>query len=150
MSTLDRNASAGTFESVPTSNDPPVLNPSPVTPWTTYNITFDKPTGTQADVEASLTLEGHSLTATPSGDLYLFGGSGRTNDVYLLSAANLRGPSAHFVIVPATGEAPSARMNHRAVLFESLLIIWGGQEVKSSTMSDVDLHILDLGDLGFI
>lgn len=138
---------SGAFEAVQISSDPPVPNPSPVTAWTTYDITFEEPIRMQSEVDASPTLEGHSLTATPSGDLYLFGGSGRTNDVYLLSAASLQGSFAHFSLVSTTGEAPSPRMNHQAVLFGSLLIIWGGQELRSSDMCDVDLHILNLGEV---
>ncbi|KDR85383.1 hypothetical protein GALMADRAFT_1324087 [Galerina marginata CBS 339.88] len=92
---------------------------------------------------------GHALpaTATPNGDLYLFGGLVREsarNDVYLFST---RDNTAS--LFQTTGQVPSPRMGHACALVANVLIVWGGDtntdtNSKPSDRQDNGLYLLNL------
>jgi hypothetical protein len=93
---------------------------------------------------------GHSLpaTATPNGDLYLFGGLVRDaarNDLYLFSS---RDSSA--TLLQTAGEIPSPRVGHASALVSNVLIVWGGDtkaesKARQSDKEDDGLYLLNLG-----
>lgn len=95
---------------------------------------------------------GHALpaTATPNGDLYLFGGLVREtarNDVYLFST---RDNSAS--LFQTTGQVPSPRMGHACALVGNVLIVWGGDtntdtNSKPTDRQDNGLYLLNLSTL---
>ncbi|KAF8973589.1 hypothetical protein BDZ97DRAFT_379394 [Flammula alnicola] len=92
---------------------------------------------------------GHALpaTATPNGDLYLFGGLVREsarNDVYLFST---RDNSA--TLLQTMGQVPSPRMGHACALVGNVLIVWGGDtntdpNSKPTDRQDNALYLLNL------
>ena len=91
---------------------------------------------------------GHALpsTATPAGDLYLFGGLVREvacNDLYVFST---RDNSA--ILVQTGGEIPSPRVGHASALVSNVLIVWGGDtktDPKLKEKQDDGLYLLNLG-----
>ncbi|KAJ8702368.1 hypothetical protein PTI98_001088 [Pleurotus ostreatus] len=92
---------------------------------------------------------GHSLpaTATPSGDLFLFGGLVHElprNDLYLFSTRDLSA-----TLLQTGGELPSARVGHASALVSSVLIVWGGDtkadpKSKPTDKQDDGLYLLNL------
>jgi len=89
-----------------------------------------------------------SATATPSGELYLFGGLVREfarNDLYLFSTHDLSA-----TLLQTCGEIPSPRVGHASAIISSVLIIWGG-DTKADPLSDQSekqddgLYLLNLG-----
>lgn len=93
---------------------------------------------------------GHALpaTATPSGDLFLFGGLVREaarNDLYLFSTRDLSA-----TLLQTAGEIPSPRVGHASALVSSVLIVWGGDTKtdpasKPTDKQDDGLYLLNLG-----
>ncbi|KAF8317991.1 galactose oxidase [Clavulina sp. PMI_390] len=62
------------------------------------------------------------------------------NDLQLLSAADYS-----CVTVETTGEAPSKRVGHASALFDSTLIVWGGDTMATAQdVLDSSLYLLDL------
>jgi hypothetical protein len=95
----------------------------------------------------------HSLstTATAGGELFLFGGyvhrsGSASNKLYVFSTRN-------FSTTPlrTSGDIPSPRYAHRAVLTSTILLIWGGggmnfeDLVKQNQALDDSLYLLNLG-----
>ncbi|KAG6890506.1 hypothetical protein C0995_007705 [Termitomyces sp. Mi166 len=84
-------------------------------------------------------------TATPEGDLYIFGGSVDgvpRNDIYLLSTCN------HSVSLFQTDcDVPSPRVGHACALFSNFLVVWGGDtrfDPFTKEKLDEDIYLLDL------
>ncbi|KAG6890737.1 hypothetical protein C0992_013120 [Termitomyces sp. T32_za158] len=90
---------------------------------------------------------GHSLpaTATPNGELYLFGGLVREvprNDLYLFSTRENSATLLH-----TSGEVPSPRVGHASALVSNVLIVWGGDtksDSKPVDSQDDGLYLLNL------
>lgn len=86
-------------------------------------------------------------TATPSGDLYIFGGLVREsarNDLYLFSA---RDYSA--TLMQTGGEIPSPRVGHASAIVSNVLIVWGGDtktdlKAKMNEKQDDGIYLLNL------
>ncbi|KAG1744294.1 hypothetical protein EDB19DRAFT_1632944, partial [Suillus lakei] len=78
---------------------------------------------------------GHALpvTATPSGEWYLFGGLVRGaahNDLYLFSTRDISA-----TLIQTGGEIPSPQVGHASAIISSVLIVWGGN-TKTDPFSD--------------
>ncbi|TFK34116.1 hypothetical protein BDQ12DRAFT_669674 [Crucibulum laeve] len=93
---------------------------------------------------------GHSIpaNATPSGDLYLFGGlvaDSARNDLYIFSTSNNAA-----ALVQTDYDIPSPRVGHASALVSSVLIVWGGDtktdpmEGSSEEKQDDGLYLLNL------
>jgi len=85
-----------------------------------------------------------STTATPTGELFLFGGhahDGLRNDLYVFSTRDFS-----TTLLPTSGETPSPRSAHGAVLTSTLLLVWGGwtEDVQNRGLND-SLYLLNLG-----
>lgn len=84
----------------------------------------------------------------------MFGGLNQSNELYTLSTTDIGDWSALLRKVTTTGDPPSPRTNHAAVVLGPLLIIWGGEqpqkpqttdkEVTWPAVVDTDLRILNL------
>ncbi len=89
---------------------------------------------------------GHTLstTATPTGELFLFGGYAHgslRNDLYVFSTRDFS-----TTLLPTSGETPSPRSAHGAVLTSTLLLVWGGlTKLRQDTDFDDSLYLLNLG-----
>ena len=92
---------------------------------------------------------GHSLplTATATGEIFLFGGLVRDkmrNDLYSFSARDLSAS-----LVQTLGEIPSPRVGHASALVSSVLIVWGGDTKSDPNATndeqDEGLYLLNLG-----
>ena len=94
----------------------------------------------------------HALypTATVAGELFLFGGyvhssESPSNDLYLISTRNFS-----VTHLQTSGDVPSPRYGHRAVLTSTILLIWGGwtgfsdQKTKNHSNDD-SFYLLNLG-----
>ena len=85
---------------------------------------------------------GHSAVLH-AGEMLVFGGadgSEATNDIL---SFNLDLPAAHLhAIIPADLNAPAPRLFHSAVLFQSMMVIFGGWHPASSSALS-DLHAWD-------
>ncbi len=85
---------------------------------------------------------GHTLstTATAAGELFLFGGYAHGslhNDLYVFSTRDFS-----ITLLPTSGETPSPRTAHGAVLTSTLLLVWGGW---TGNGFDGSLYLLNLG-----
>jgi hypothetical protein len=93
---------------------------------------------------------GHALpaTTTASGDLYIFGGfvgEYARNDLYRYSTSENAGTR-----LQCGGDIPSPRVRHASSLFNSILIVWGGDtKIDGSSQEkgphDGELYLLNLG-----
>lgn len=114
-------------------------------------------------------LIGSTLTAFPSGDLFLFGGRVRervdfdfepldtpTNQLFSVNVANCsdesnsRSRSISFAVIETLGEPPSTRQYHGAArIGSSLLVVWGGQSPTNAfgnpSLCDTNLHVFSIG-----
>ncbi|KAF8499876.1 hypothetical protein F5888DRAFT_1633488 [Russula emetica] len=91
-----------------------------------------------------------SASATAAGELFLFGGYVRSskspsNDLYVISTRDF---SAN--LLKTTGDVPSPRYGHSAVLSSTILLIWGGvksfnDQIKQNQALDDLLYLLNLG-----
>lgn len=89
-----------------------------------------------------------SMTATATGDLWLFGGLVNgiaQNDLYMISTRNMAA-----TLVGTRGDTPSPRLCHASALLGNIFIVWGGdtssnQEPQQTGVYDVGLYILNLG-----
>ena len=94
----------------------------------------------------------HALSAsvTASGELFLFGGCvhkprSPNNDLYVISTRDFS-----TTLLQTSGEVPSPRFAHRAVLTSTTLLIWGGStdlsDQNAPNQSDDDaFYLLNLG-----
>src|SRR6266852_5714459 len=67
-----------------------------------------------------------SANATAAGELFLFGGyvhstQPASNDLYVISTRDFS-----TTLLQTSGDVPSPRFGHRAVLASTILLIWGG------------------------
>ena len=85
-----------------------------------------------------------SMTATAAGELFLFGGCAHGsphNDLYVFSTRDFS-----TTLLPTSGETPSPRRAHGAVLTSTHLLVWGGltENVQNPGFDD-SLYSLNLG-----
>jgi len=91
----------------------------------------------------------YECTARAAGELFLFGGithDGTRNDLYVISTRDFS-----TTLLQTSGDVPSPRYGHRAVLTSTILMIWGGGEKnvrdqnKQNQAVDNSLYLLNLG-----
>lgn len=110
---------------------------------------------------------GHSVnpiaTATPTGDLYIFGGlvqNSVRNDLYVVHANSASNPTAPqqqqhqlqqpggtvgIALVETRGEVPGPRVGHASVGVGNVLIVWGGDtKTRPEERQDDGLYLLNL------
>ncbi|KAF8499857.1 hypothetical protein F5888DRAFT_1921663 [Russula emetica] len=91
-----------------------------------------------------------STSATAAGELFLFGGyvhssQSPSNDLYVISTREFS-----TTLLRTSGDVPSPRYGHRAVLISTTLLIWGGVRTDSSDQnaqtqsSDDSFYLLNL------
>ncbi len=93
------------------------------------------------------------MTATAAGELFLFGGCGYDssyNDLYVFSTRDFSS-----TLLQTSGETPSPRHGHGAVLTSTLLLVWGGWTNFSggyvqSQGHDDSFYLLNLGMLDLL
>jgi hypothetical protein len=109
----------------------------PVSPWSAHA----PPSGQSPSpfLRHAHTLSSLSTSATASGELFLFGGHGKTpsNDLYVISTQDFS-----TTLLKTSGDVPSPRYAHCAVLTSTTLLIWGG---KAQNQNDVSFYLLNLG-----
>jgi hypothetical protein len=118
----------------------------PLYPWSAHTPPFGQS-------PSPFLRNAHSLStsATAGGELFLFGGyvhrsRSPSNELYVFSTLN-------FSTTPlrTSGDIPSPRYAHRAVLTSTILLIWGGggmnfvDLVKQNQALDDSLYLLNLG-----
>ena len=117
----------------------------PVCPWSAHAPLFGQS-------PSPFLRHAHALstTATTAGELFLFGGyvhssESPSNDLYVFSTRNFS-----TTLLQTSGDVPSPRYGHCAVLTSTTLLIWGGrtglsdQNVQSQTNDD-SFYLLNLG-----
>ncbi len=124
------------------SNSAPAIglasHSQPVNPWSAH-----APLGHSPSLFPRF---GHTLstTATPTGELFLFGGYAHgsdRNDLYVFSTRDFS-----TTLLPTSGEIPGPRQAHGAVLTSTLLLVWGGfTKLGQDTDFDDSLYLLNLG-----
>src|SRR6266576_5301049 len=82
----------------------------------------------------------HALSTTPTaaGELFLFGGKIRNriyNDLYVISTRDFS-----ITLLQTRGDVPSPRFGHRAVLNNTILLIWGGKTYSSDRNAQKQGH----------
>src|SRR6266852_4941159 len=94
----------------------------------------------------------HALSTSPTtaGELFLFGGCAHkprspSNDLYVFSIQDFSA-----TLVQTSGDVPSPRFAHRAVLTSTTLLIWGGStdlsdENAQNQTNDDSFYLLNLG-----
>ncbi|KAF8492379.1 hypothetical protein F5888DRAFT_910078 [Russula emetica] len=109
----------------------------PVGPWSAHTPPFRQS-------PSPFLRFGHALStsATAAGELFLFGGyvqssSSPSNDLYVISTRDF---STN--LLKTTGDVPSPRYGHRAVLSSTILLIWGGY-IQNPVLDD-SLYLLNL------
>lgn len=84
-----------------------------------------------------------SLTASPNGDLYMFGGFPKERGLFRLDL-DTHNSVAIIRNVQAAGVCPSLRNAHSAIwIGSSLMLVWGGYDTLPRDYSDVDIHIFN-------
>jgi Galactose oxidase, central domain/Kelch motif len=90
-----------------------------------------------------------STSPTAAGELFLFGGyvprsKSSSNDLYVISTRDLS-----TTLLKTSGDVPSPRHGHRAVLTSTTLLIWGGEtgswKNKQYQSNDDSFSLLNLG-----
>jgi galactose oxidase-like protein len=124
--------------------------PHPVYPWSAH-----APPSGRSLSPFPLLSHAHSTTATSAGELFLFGGYFRTgpgssdystsNDLIVFSTRDF---STTFL--RNSGEVPSPRLGHAAVLTNTTLLIWGGRAPPGfrdvpNQHEDDSFYLLNLG-----
>ena len=95
----------------------------------------------------------YSTSATVAGELFLFGGCAHrprspSNDLYVFSTQDFSA-----TLLQTSGDVPSPRYGHRAVLAYTTLLIWGGRtdfseqgaQNAQNRSDDDSLYLLNLG-----
>lgn len=135
---------------------PQQQQPRPVYPWTARRLNLLPPTFLSKNAPPSgpspspFPRYGHALpaSATPAGELFLFGGlvhDSARNDLYVFSTRDLSA-----TLLQTSGEIPSPRVGHAGALVSSVFLIWGGdtntggQDAPSEPQDD-SLYLLNLG-----
>jgi hypothetical protein len=113
----------------------------PLYPWSAH-----APTSGQRPSPFPRRLHALSTTATAGGELFLFGGfvqgsRSANNDLYVISTRNLSTTPLR-----TSGDIPSPRYGHHAVLTSNTLLIWGGTTNSTRHQNDDDsFYLLNLG-----
>ena len=91
-----------------------------------------------------------SSSATAAGELFLFGGCAHrpwspSNDLYVISTQDFS-----TTLLQTSGDVPSPRFAHRAVLTSTTLLIWGGStdfsdQNAQDQSNDDSFYLLNLG-----
>jgi hypothetical protein len=82
-----------------------------------------------------------SSTATAAGELFLFGGfsdCGSRDDLHVISTRDFS-----TTLLKTSGDVPSPRYGHCAILTNTILLIWGGG--NDVQLSDDSFYLLNLG-----
>jgi hypothetical protein len=94
----------------------------PVCPWSAHGLPFGQS-------PSPFLRYGHTLStsATAAGELFLFGGyvpgsKASSNDLYVISMQDFSA-----TLLQTSGDVPSPRYGHCAVLTSATLVIWGGK-----------------------
>jgi hypothetical protein len=90
-----------------------------------------------------------STSATAAGELFLFGGfvqgsRSASNDLYVISTRDFS-----TTLLQTSGDAPSPRYGHCAVLTSTILLIWGGTTNSTDQNDDDSFYLLNLGTSDF-
>jgi Galactose oxidase, central domain len=98
----------------------------PVYPWSVHGLPFG-----QSPSPFLRYAHAHSTNATVTGELFLFGGCSHrprspSNDLYVFSTRDFS-----TTLLKTSGDIPSPRFAHCAVLTSTTLLIWGGRTVVS-------------------
>lgn len=84
-----------------------------------------------------------TVSTTPAGDMYIFGGLVRDaarNDLYIVSSKDISA-----TLVQTGGEVPSPRVGHAAALVSNVMIVWGGDTRQDASQPQDDgLYLLNL------
>jgi hypothetical protein len=115
----------------------------PLYPWSAYTL----PSG-QWPSPIPRCLHALSTTATSAGELFLFGGKthgGMQNDLYVISTRDFS-----TTLLQTSGDLPSPRIAHCAVLTSTTLLIWGGKtdfsdQDAQNQSNDDSFYLLNLG-----
>jgi hypothetical protein len=117
----------------------------PVSPWSAHA----PPSGQSPSPfpRNAHSLSSLSTSATASGELFLFGGyvyKSRTpnNDLYVISTQDFS-----TTLLKTSGDVPSPRYGHCAVLTSTTLLIWGGTRggTAQNQNGDDSFYLLNLG-----
>lgn len=133
-------------QSEPHSQSPEqTQQPQPLYPWSTHT----PPSGRWP---SPFPRHFHALStiATAGGELFLFGGyiqrhASLSNDLYVISTQDFS-----TTLLKTSGDVPSPRYGHRAVLTNTILLIWGGKTASSdqnarNEFTDDSFYLLNLG-----
>ncbi|KAF8499883.1 hypothetical protein F5888DRAFT_117731 [Russula emetica] len=109
----------------------------PVCPWSVHAPPFGQSSSPFLRHSHAL-----STNATAAGELYLFGGyvyssASLSNDLYVISTRDFS-----TTLLQTSGDVPSPRFGHRAVLTGTILLIWGG--IMQNDAYDNSLYLLNL------
>ena len=120
----------------------------PVYPWSAHVPPFGSSL-------RPLSQEAHTLstTTTTTRELFLFGGyvcdkhKSTSNDLYVISTRD-----SSVTLLQTSGDAPSPRCAHGALLTSTTLLIWGGTDIQKAPIhsNDDSFYLLDLGTLDLI
>jgi Kelch motif len=120
----------------------------PVYPWSAHTPPFGQSPSPYLRHAHAL-----STSATPTGELFLFGGyvhrSGSpSNDLYAISTRD----DFSTTLLQTSGDIPNPRYGHSAVLTSTTLLIWGGKTYSSersqnaqNQTNDDSFYLLNLG-----
>ena len=116
----------------------------PVCPWSTHAPPFRQ-------LQSPFFRSSHALSpsATATGELFLFGGyvqsKNPSNDLYVISTRDFS-----TTLLQTSGDVPTPRYGHRAVLTNTILLIWGGitsfgDQSSEDGSNDDSFYLLNLG-----
>jgi len=143
---LDSQSQASQQPQFPTTSQSQSLQQTPqsppVCPWSAHAPPFGQS-------PSPFLRDGHILStnATAAGQLFLFGGyvpgfGSLSNDLYVFSTRDFSA-----TLLQTSGDIPSPRYGHRAVLTSTILFIWGGMTNQNAQYQcdDDSLYLLNLG-----
>jgi hypothetical protein len=117
----------------------------PVCPWSAHAPPFG-----QSPSPFLRHFHAHSTSANAAGELFLFGGyvhrsRSPSNDLYVISTRDFS-----TTLLQTSGDVPSPRYGHRAVLTSTTLLIWGGSvdfsyQNAQNQNNDDSFYLLNLG-----
>ena len=117
----------------------------PVYPWSAHSPPFR-----QSPSPFPCSHHALSTSATAAGELYLFGGYDHrsatlSNDLYVISTRDFS-----TTLLQTSGDVPSPRYGHSAVVTGTTLLIWGGRtdlsgRIAENSSNDDSFYLLDLG-----
>jgi hypothetical protein len=114
----------------------------PVCPWSSHAPSFGQSL-------SPLLRSSHTLsTSATAGELILFGGhllrsESLSNDLYVMSTQDFS-----TTLLKISGDVPSPRYGHAAVLTNTILLIWGGLTRQQNTpdqTNDDSFYLLNFG-----